>query len=138
MSGEGWCKALESEKTQNTIKLSHLAKTWILDLDGTVLKHNGYKTGEDSFLDGAEQFLRKIPEEDMVIFVTSRTISEKELTEKFLKKNNIRYNTIIYNAPYGERILINDAKPSGLETALAYTTKRDEFCKILFEIDNSK
>ncbi len=138
MSGEGWCKALESEKTQNTIKLFHLAKTWILDLDGTVLKHNGYKTGEDSFLDGAEQFLRKIPEEDMVIFVTSRTISEKELTEKFLKKNNIRYNTIIYNAPYGERILINDAKPSGLETALAYTTKRDEFCKILFEIDNSK
>ena len=135
---EGWCKVLENGKLQNTIKLSPLAKTWILDLDGTILKHNGYKTGEDSFMDGAEQFLKKIPENDMVVFITSRTSSEKELTENFLRKNNIRYNTIIYNAPYGERILINDAKPSGLKTALAYTTKRDEFCKILFEIDNTK
>ena len=124
---------MENGKLQNTIKLSPLAKTWILDLDGTILKHNGYKTGEDSFLDGAEQFLKKIPENDMVVFITSRTSSEKELTEHFLRKN-----TIIYNAPYGERILINDAKPSGLKTALAYTTKRDEFCKILFEIDKTK
>ncbi|MCI9078953.1 MAG: hypothetical protein HFH68_08525 [Lachnospiraceae bacterium] len=129
---------MESKKPENVVKLSPLAKTWILDLDGTILRHNGYKTGKDSFLDGAEQFLKEIPEEDMVVFVTSRTTSEKEITEDFLRKNNIRYNTVIYNAPYGERILINDAKPSGLKTALAYTTKRDEFCKVSFEIDNTK
>lgn len=45
---------------------------------------------------------------------------------------------VIYNAPYGERILINDSKPSGLKTALAYSTKRDEFCMVTFEIDNTK
>lgn len=124
---------------ENTIKVSPLAKTWILDLDGTIVKHNGYKdNGEDCFLDGAEKFLKEIPDKDMVIFLTSRTNNEKKLTEDFLRKHNIRYNTIIYNAPFGERILINDAKPSGLETALAFTTKRDEFCKVSFEIDNSK
>lgn len=124
---------------ENIVKVSPLAKTWILDLDGTVVKHNGYKTdGKDSFLDGAEKFLKNIPEKDMVIFVTSRTDAEKELTEKFLEDHNIKYNMVIYNAPYGERILINDAKPSGLKTALAYTTKRDEFCKVLFETDNTK
>ena len=77
---------MENGKLQNTIKLSPLAKTWILDLDGTILKHNGYKTGEDSFLDGAEQFLKKIPENDMVVFITSRTSSEKNLQKIFLEK----------------------------------------------------
>lgn len=124
---------------ENIVKISSLAKTWILDLDGTIVKHNGYKMdGVDSFLDGAEKFLKNIPEEDMVIFVTSRTNEWKELTENFLKKHNVRYNTIIYDAPYGERILINDGKPSGLKTALAFTTERDEFCKIVFETDNTK
>lgn len=124
---------------KNIVKMSPLAKTWILDLDGTIVKHNGYKIdGKDSFLDGAEKFLENIPEEDLIIFVTSRTENEKKLTEDFLEKHHVRYNTIIYNAPYGERILINDAKPSGLETALAYCTKRNEFCDVVFEIDNSK
>lgn len=124
---------------ENVVKISPLAKTWILDLDGTVVKHNEYKTdGKDSFLDGAEKFLKNISEKDMIIFVTSRTDAEKELTEKFLEEHNIRYKMVIYNAPYGERILINDAKPSSLKTALAYTTKRDEFCKVSFETDNTK
>lgn len=123
----------------NVVKVSPLGKTWILDLDGTIVKHNGYKIdGEDSFLDGAEEFLKKIPVEDMIVFITSRTVAEKKLTEKFLEKHNIKYNTIIYNAPYGERILVNDAKPSGLKTALAYTTRRDEFLKVSFETDNTK
>lgn len=123
----------------NVVKVSPLGKTWILDLDGTIVKHNGYKIdGEDSFLDGAEEFLKKIPAEDMIVFITSRTVAEKKLTEKFLEKHNIKYNTIIYNAPYGERILVNDAKPSGLKTALAYTTRRDEFLKVSFETDNTK
>ena len=35
--------------------LSTLSKTWIFDLDGTLLKHNGYKTdGEDSLLEGVK------------------------------------------------------------------------------------
>ena len=30
-----------------TLRLSSLPHTWVLDLDGTLVRHNGYKTGED-------------------------------------------------------------------------------------------
>ena len=36
----------------NTLSLSKLPHTWILDLDGTIVKHNGYKLdGKDSLLE---------------------------------------------------------------------------------------
>ncbi|MDR0920226.1 MAG: hypothetical protein LBM93_13435 [Oscillospiraceae bacterium] len=120
----------------NKIKISPLNHTWILDFDGTIVKHNGYKIdGKDSFLDSALDFLNSIPVDDMVIFLTSRTLEFKEITENFLAENNIRYNQIIYNAPYGERILINDRKPSGLEMAIAVNTQRDVFGVPVFEVD---
>ena len=120
------------------IKVSPLSKTWILDLDGTIVKHNGYQiNGFDCFIDGAKEFLEKIPDTDMVIFITSREEKYKQITEKFLSENNVRYNSIIYGAPYGERILINDRKPSGLCMAMAVSTKRDEICDVKFETDNT-
>lgn len=113
---------------EKEIMVSSLPKTWILDLDGTIVKHNGYKIdGKDTLLEGAKQFLQGIANEDMIIFITSRAEKYKKETEEFLQKNNIRYNNIIYNAPYGERILINDRKPSGLCMAKAISPKRDEF-----------
>ena len=55
------------------IIVSALPKTWILDLDGTIVKHNGYKDdGTDTFLDGAEEFLSGIAKEDMIVFLTSQ------------------------------------------------------------------
>lgn len=106
--------------------MSSLPKTWILDLDGTIVKHNGYKIdGKDSLLSGAKELLSQIQDEDYVIIVTSRKLEYKELTESFLQENNIRYNHIIFEAPYGERILINDNKPSGLKMAYAIDTDRD-------------
>jgi len=119
-------------------KVSALPKTWILDLDGTVVKHNGYKTdGEDSFLPGAREFLQGIPEQDMVVFLTSRTEEYREQTIQFLSKHKIRYHEIVFNAPYGERILINDKKPSGLAMAVAVNTFRDEFMNDVFEVDET-
>ena len=120
-----------------TLELSPLNKTWIIDLDGTVVKHNGYKIdGKDTFLENAKDFLNNIPESDMVIFITSRTENERYSTEKFLHEHNIKYDHIIYNAPFGERILINDAKPSGLCTAYAVCTKRDDPINISFCIND--
>lgn len=110
----------------NKIVLSTLGHTWILDLDGTIVKHNGYLIdGQDSFLPGAKEFLDTIPRDDLVVFITSRQEKYKEITESFLAKNNVRYNHIIYEAPYGERILINDDKPSGLKMACSVNLKRD-------------
>jgi ribonucleotide monophosphatase NagD (HAD superfamily) len=118
------------------IVLSSLNKTWVLDIDGTIVKHNGYLLdGQDTLLPGAKEFLDTLPTDDMIIFLTSRKKEQAELTEKFLDMHRIRYDTIIYEVPYGERILINDKKPSGLETAIAVNTERDIFFKVKFEID---
>jgi ribonucleotide monophosphatase NagD (HAD superfamily) len=111
---------------KNEIRLSTLSHTWILDLDGTIVKHNGYQLdGEDSFLEGAKEFLQSIPDTDMIIFLTSRTKEQREITIKFLKKNKVRFDHIIFQAPYGERILINDDKPSGLSMAKCLPVRRD-------------
>ena len=118
--------------------LSSLGHTWILDLDGTIVKHNGYKIdGKDSFLDGAKEFLDSIPKDDMIIFLTSRTEEQRNLTEGYLKENRIRYQRIIYGAPYGERILMNDSKLSGLKTAIALEAERDIFTRRELLIDNT-
>ena len=116
--------------------LSTLGHTWILDLDGTIVKHNGYKTdGGDSLLPGVDIFLKEIPEKDMIIFLTSRAEEYKEQTIRFLESNQIRFDHIIFNAPYGERILINDRKPSGLNMAMAISCERDKGCAVSFTVD---
>lgn len=109
------------------LELTSLGHTWILDLDGTIVKHNGYqKDGIDTFILGAKEFLMSIPKEDMIIFLTSRKEEIRNLTEKFLKDNEIRYDYIIFEVPYGERILINDDKPSGLKMGYVINKVRNE------------
>lgn len=125
-----------SNDESGVLTMSALPKTWLLDLDGTLVKHNGYKTdGRDSFLPGAHDFLRSIPDGDMVVFVTSRTREQSDFTESFLRKHNVRFDEIIYNVPYGERILINDCKTGGLKTAYAVNVKRDEFSPPKIAVD---
>ena len=116
---------------ERKIILSNLGHTWIFDLDGTLVKHNGYLTAEgDTMLDGAAEFLASLPAKDMIILVTARTSEFRDVTEKFLAKNKIRYDHIIFDAPVGERILVNDNKPSGLVTALAIERTRDKWDKL--------
>lgn len=118
------------------LTLSPLGHTWILDLDGTIVKHNGYKLdGHDTLLDGALEFLNSIPKGDMVVFITSRTEEYRGVTERFFTEHHIRYDQIVYNAPYGERILINDRKPSGLVTAVAVNVMRDCFGSLDVKVD---
>ena len=113
---------------EEQLTLSSMGHTWILDLDGTVVKHNGYLIdGEDTFLDGAREFLLKIPRKDMVIFLTSRKEEYRAATERFLNDSKIRYDHIIFEAPYGERILVNDNKPSGLKMSIGIATVRDRW-----------
>jgi len=109
------------------IILSSLGHVWLIDLDGTILKHNGYKIdGADSLLPGAGEFLANLPPGDKIIFLTSRERKYENITREFLDHNGIRYDGIIFNLPYGERILINDMKPSGLKTALCVNIERDD------------
>lgn len=106
--------------------LSTLGHTWIFDVDGTICVHNGYKNGADALLDGVRDLFARIPAQDMIVFITSRKAEEKERLEKFLTENGLRFDHIIFDAPFGERILINDDKPGGLKCALAVNKKRDQ------------
>lgn len=118
--------------------MSSLGKTWLFDLDGTIVKHNGYKIdGRDSLLEGAKAFLDALPETDKIIFLTSRTMEYKNATLTFLQSEGIRYDQIIFGLPYGERILVNDDKPSGLKMSYAINTNRDVFMQDKFAIDET-
>lgn len=121
---------------ESKLRLSPLGHTWLLDIDGTILRHNGYKTPEgDSLLEGALEFLNSIPEGDVIIFLTSRESSYSSVTEQFFKDHSIRFDKIIYDLPYGERILMNDDKPSGLKMGCAVNKKRNssDFSIILID-----
>ena len=108
--------------------LSTLPKTWIFDLDGTLLKHNGYKIdGQDKILCGVKEYFDKISVEDRILILTSRTDECKPMTLKFLKEKGIRYDEILFNMPMGERIVVNDRKPSGIDMAVAVNEDRDHF-----------
>ena len=108
------------------LRLSSLRKTWILDFDGTLVVHNGYKTGEDQWLPGALEFLKSIPETDYILLLTAREKEARKKTEDFLNRSGVRYNDLKFEMPMGERILMNDDKPSGLQMAYAIGWKRNE------------
>lgn len=120
------------------LKLSPLAKTWIFDVDGTIVKHNGHKIdGHDTLLEGVKVFFGNLALEDKVILLTARKEHELEELKSFLKNNNIRYDYILSDMPVGERILVNDKKPSGLSTAYAVNKERDEALDIKYVVDKN-
>ena len=54
-------------------EFSSLGKTWILDVDGTIVKHNGYKIdGHDTLLEGVKDFFQNLSRDDKVILLTAR------------------------------------------------------------------
>lgn len=115
------------------MELSTLRKTWIFDLDGTLVKHNGYLIdGKDTLLDGVQNFFNEINPKDIVIIITSREEKYKEITKTFLDENNIHYDYIIFDAPVGERILVNDKKPSGLRMSYSINCDRNKFPTIIY------
>lgn len=121
---------------QLNLILSSLKKTWIFDFDGTLVEHNGYKTGDDHLLPGVKDFLRKIPEDDYILILTAREKEAAQKTEEFLKRNDVRYNKILYEMPMGERILFNDSKPSGLKMSYSVELHRNEGLEsVKFTID---
>lgn len=106
-------------------KFTELNKTWILDLDGTLLKHNGYLNEGDLILPGVIDFISNINSEDVIIITTSRKKKYIKQTKKFLKMNGIRYNYLISDLPVGERIIFNDKKNDQTKMCYAFNLNRD-------------
>ena len=113
----------------NKSKLSNLPKTWLIDIDGTIFPHNNYLTDKkgkfEKPIDNVVRFIKKIPKEDFIVLLSARKKKYTHYTTKHLKKYGIRFNLLIMDLPSGERILINDIKPSGLKTAYAINIKRN-------------
>jgi hypothetical protein len=124
-----WVLIFGAIMNRNDFPLKDLVKTWIFDLDGTLVVHNGYKEGVDTLLPGVKEFYEKnITKDDYILIVTARFSKFKGIAEKCLLDNDIYYDRIIYDTPRGERILINDRKPwdGGLDTAFSYNIDRNE------------
>jgi hypothetical protein len=103
-------------------------KTWFIDLDGTVIEHNLVNSAmyKDRLLPGVKELWESFGKKDRIILVTSRPKYLKKHTKKFLNKHGIWFDKIIFKLPRGERIIINDIKPSGAETALAWNVERNK------------
>ena len=109
------------------MNLSTNNKTWIFDLDGTMLVHNGHLSGNDELLPGVKKFFQEnIKSKDYVLILTARKEEYSDMTIDFLNRNNIRYDHVIFNMPHGERVLFNDKKESGMLTAYSKNFKRNE------------
>lgn len=118
------------------LELSSLNKTWILDIDGTLVKHNGYLIdGYDTLLGGVKEFFENLSIDDKVVLLTARKEKYLPALREFLKENNIRYNYLLIDMPMGERILVNDRKPSGLDMAFAINKDRDKSLNIAYKIN---
>lgn len=117
------------------LEFSSLNKTWILDVDGTLVVHNGHLKGGDVLLDGVKEFFEQLSADDKVVLLTARKNEYLEDLKTFLKENNIRYDYLLTDMPMGERILVNDRKPSGLDMAFAINKDRDKTLNIAYKIN---
>lgn len=118
------------------LEFSPLAKTWILDVDGTLVKHNGYKIdGYDTLLDGVKEFFETLNSNDKVVLLTARKEEYLPALKDFLAKNNIRYDFLLTDMPMGERILVNDRKLSGLDMSFAINKDRDSVFNVAYKIN---
>ena len=97
-----------------------MKKTLFVDIDGCLIKHRGNLSeqmfGDVEVLPGV---LEKLNEwnikEYKIILATGRPESTRELTERQLQCAGIFYDQLIMGLGRGERIIINDRKPTGSE-----------------------
>lgn len=111
--------------------LSPLPHLWLIDIDGTLMTHNGHLQSQEDLLPGVLDFWSAIPVTDTIILLTARSDTFRERTLAWLQQNNLRFDHVIFNLPTGERILINDKKESGLLTAYSVNLNRNSGLKSL-------
>lgn len=103
----------------------NLAHTWIFDVDGTIAEVNQYPYNDDKLLPGVIEMWEQIPKDDMIIIMTAREKEVQEKTLEFIRNNGLHYHLAVFGVNHGERIVVNDNKPGGLQTAIAWNVKRN-------------
>lgn len=98
-------------------------KTVFCDLDGCVFQHHGHLGAILSnpcvLLPGVREVFKEWGHKGYTIIITTgRTESMRELTEKQMRKAGLFWHHLIMDLPRGQRVVINDNKPSeGIRTA---------------------
>jgi hypothetical protein len=80
--------------------------------------------------------LERTEDKDFVILITTPTEEMRESTLVLLNNYGLRYNVAIFGILTGERICINDKKPSGLLTSYAVNVLIDQGLSILKVIED--
>lgn len=94
-------------------------RTWLIDIDGCIFVHRddgpvSQWYGQQALLPGVAQKLARLEAQgDRIILVTGRPESIRALTVAQLQHFGVIYHQLVMDATGGERILVNDAKPSG-------------------------
>lgn len=107
-------------------------KTIITDIDGTLIEH--VMPGADDYHERTSKLLPGVKEKFQewdakgynIVLITGRRESSREFTEKQLTNLGLFWDQLIMGVGGGVRILINDIKPTGEETAIALNIKRDK------------
>lgn len=109
-------------------RASDYPRTWFLDLDGVVFKHNRYKAHPrklERAIPEAIEFLNCIPRYDKIVLTTGRPEKFRKITLKSLQYNRVKFTALIMGLPRGARIVLNDEKPTHTKTAFGFTVARN-------------
>ena len=105
-------------------------KTIFCDIDGTLIEHFGSHHRQiKTYPILLEKTLEKFDEWDRkgynVILTTGRRESSREITEKQLESLGIFYDQLIMGIGGFVRVLVNDRKPDGRDTAFCHNVDRN-------------
>jgi hypothetical protein len=102
-------------------------KTWFLDFDGTLVAQKSHHGDVDYILPGTKEFFANtVKDDDFVIVTTAREGDvHKERIALFMKTHGLKCDMIICDIPSGPRVVVNDKKPDGSETAYSFNLERD-------------
>lgn len=114
--------------------MENRAYTLFIDIDGTLIPHEGDVTKQPFVNTVLENTLEKLVSWDRkghnIILTTGRRESTRNQTEKQLLDLGIFYDQLIMGIGGGKRILINDRKPnSDDDTAMAINITRNKGIK---------
>lgn len=107
------------------------SKTLFLDIDGTLVKHESphitsLPSHKMDVLTGTiDRLLEWNKKGFVIILTTGRRESSREMTVKQLQEAGIFYDQLVMGVGRGVRILINDNKPDGTQTAHAINIPRN-------------
>lgn len=108
-----------------------IRKTVFCDIDGTIFMHkenlHDMVAFSPSVLPGViSRFLEWREKDYYIILTTARPEGTREATERQLRINGIFYDQLVMGLPVGPRVVINDRKPNGTNTAEAICIPRNE------------